>query len=92
MRGTRLRLVIGLVAVFALGLVAAGCGSDDSSDSSDTSTEASSGSADVQTINDGTLLIGTDAPYPPFEIGTPRTPTSAASTSTSATTSPRSSG
>lgn len=72
MRGTRLWLVIGLVAVFALGLVAAGCGSDDSSDSSDTSTEASSGSADVQTINDGTLLIGTDAPYPPFEIGTPQ--------------------
>ena len=70
MRGTRLWIVIALVAVFALGLVAAGCGSDD--DSSDT-TSASAGSG-VETITEGTLLIGTDAPYPPFEIGTPNDP------------------
>ena len=25
-------------------------------------------------INEGTLLVGTDAPYPPFEIGTPEAP------------------
>ena len=71
MRGTRLWIVIGLVALFALGLVAAGCGSDDDDSGSDTSTSASSGGSDVQTITEGTLLIGTDAPYPPFEIGTP---------------------
>jgi ABC-type amino acid transport substrate-binding protein len=61
---------MGLVAVFALGLVAAGCGSDDSSDSSDTSTSASGG-ADLGTITEGTLLVGVDTPYEPFEIGQP---------------------
>jgi ABC-type amino acid transport substrate-binding protein len=71
MRGTRLWTVIALVAVLALGLVAAGCGSSDDDES--TSTSASGGS-DVQTITEGTLLIGTDAPYPPFEIGTPQDP------------------
>ena len=37
--------------------------------SSGSDTTASSGS--FSTITDGTLLVGTDAPYPPFEIGTP---------------------
>jgi ABC-type amino acid transport substrate-binding protein len=63
-----------LVLIAALALVATmafavGCGDDD--DSGDTSTTESSGTADVSTITEGTLLIGTDAPYPPFEIGTP---------------------
>jgi polar amino acid transport system substrate-binding protein len=66
MRGTRLWLSTGIAALVASASVAAGCGSDNSSSSS---TSASSG--DVTTITDGTLLIATDAPYPPFEIGTP---------------------
>ena len=62
-------LAIGLIAAFAV----AGCGSDDSTSGSD-STEASSGTIDISNaklIKDGQLLVGTDAPYPPFEIGTP---------------------
>ncbi|MDX6581454.1 MAG: polar amino acid transport system substrate-binding protein [Solirubrobacterales bacterium] len=72
MRGTRLWLSIGLLALLASGLIAAGCGSggDSSSTSGSGDTSASTG-GDVTTISDGTLLIGTDAPYPPFEIGTP---------------------
>ena len=63
-------LAIGLIAAFAV----AGCGSDDSTSGSSDSTEASSGTIDISNaklIKDGELLVGTDAPYPPFEIGTP---------------------
>jgi polar amino acid transport system substrate-binding protein len=73
----RLSFVAALLALFALGTVVAGCGSDD--DSTSTSAESSTGSGDTgttatgdfSTITDGELLIATDAPYPPFEIGTP---------------------
>ena len=65
-------LAIGLIAAFAV----AGCGSDDSTSGSSDSTEASSGSGTIdisnaELIKEGQLLVGTDAPYPPFEIGTP---------------------
>src|SRR3954454_14207358 len=73
MRGTRLWFVVGLLAVVAAMLFAAGCGSDDSSTSS-TSGDTSSSSTDTSNLGllkDGALLVGTDAPYPPFEIGTP---------------------
>lgn len=64
MRGTRLWFVIGLVMVLA-GLVAAGCGSDNGGSST------SAGGQDLNLIQDGTLTVGTDTPYPPFEIGQP---------------------
>ena len=71
MRGTRPWLLISLLALLASGLVAAGCGGDDdTTGGGGTDTSASTG-GDFTTITDGTLLIGTDAPYPPFEIGTP---------------------
>jgi len=64
-------LVVGLVAAFAV----AGCGDDDSTSGSDsTAASTESGTIDisnVKLIKDGQLLVGTDAPYPPFEIGTP---------------------
>ncbi len=71
MSRTRLTFVAALVALFALAFVVAGCGDDDETTSTaggDTSTTAG---GDFSTIDEGTLLIGTDAPYPPFEIGTP---------------------
>jgi polar amino acid transport system substrate-binding protein len=74
MRGTRAWLLISLLALLATGLVAAGCGDDDDTTSAGTTggdTSATTATGDFTTINDGTLLIGTDAPYPPFEIGTP---------------------
>lgn len=63
-----------LVAALTLGLTsfAAGCGDDD--EESDATSESSSGEAsaeDLGLISEGALSVGTDAPYPPFEIGTP---------------------
>ena len=62
MRGTRLWLVIGLVALFALGLVAAGCGDDD--DTRTRTTSASGGGEDLGLITEGTLLVGARHPVP----------------------------
>lgn len=67
MRGSRLWLVVGLIAVLPAAIIVAGCGSSDD----ETSTSGSTDTADLGLITDGTLLIATDAPYPPFEIGTP---------------------
>lgn len=66
---SRLPILIAALAIAITAMIAAGCGSDDSTSSSGSDTTASSGN--FSTITDGTLLIGTDAPYPPFEIGTP---------------------
>jgi polar amino acid transport system substrate-binding protein len=74
MRGTRHWIVIGLVALLALGSVAAGCGSssdDTSSSSSTTASGGTSGGEDLGLITDGTLTVGSDIPYPPFEQGKP---------------------
>ena len=66
MRGTRFWTLLALCAALALGVLA-GCGSDD-----DDSTSGDSGtSADVETLEEGVLSVGTDTPYPPFELGEP---------------------
>lgn len=73
MRGTRLWLIVGLVMALAAAAIFAGCGDDDSSSSS-SDTSSSSGTidtSDADLLEDGQLLVGTDAPYPPFEISTP---------------------
>lgn len=70
MRGTRLWLLIGIVALLASGFVAAGCGDDDEGDETAAGGSASSGE-DLGLISEGTLAVGTDTPYPPFEIGQP---------------------
>jgi polar amino acid transport system substrate-binding protein len=69
MRGTRLWLVAGLAALLATAMIAAGCGGDDN----DTTTTAGGGSGgqDLGLITDGTLTVGSDIPYPPFEQGKP---------------------
>ncbi len=63
---TLLVLVVGLIA--AVGIAA--CGDDDSSTSGDT-TATDGGSADLGLIEDGTLIVGSDIPFPPFEQGDP---------------------
>jgi polar amino acid transport system substrate-binding protein len=69
MRRSRL-LYIAAALVLALGLLfVAGCGDDDDEGGGDTTTSAAGG--DVTTITEGTLLVGTDTPFPPFEIGQP---------------------
>jgi polar amino acid transport system substrate-binding protein len=70
MRGTRPWLLISILVLLASGLVAAGCGDDDDTTGAGTDTTGSTGTG-FTTISEGTLTIGTDAPYPPFEIGTP---------------------
>jgi len=55
-------LVVGLVAAFAV----AGCGGDDS-----TSGDETSAATDLPLITAGTLTVGSDIPYPPFEQGDP---------------------
>jgi len=67
MRGTRLWLILGLVAALAAGMIAAGCGDDDDEggDTGSASTE------DLGLLKEGTLSVGVDTPYPPFEIGQP---------------------
>ena len=65
-------LVTGLCAA----MVVAGCGDDEES-SSDSPTSASTpttggtDTADLGLIEEGTLIVGSDIPYPPFEQGDP---------------------
>jgi polar amino acid transport system substrate-binding protein len=66
-RGTRTRLAIALVAALATAGIAAGCGSSSSS----TSSSGGGGSNDLGLITAGTLTVGSDIPYPPFEQGSP---------------------
>ena len=74
MRGTRLWLVIAMIAaLFATALVA-GCGDDDDDDDATTGETTDSATADIQTIEEGVLSVGTDAPYPPFLTSTPDKP------------------
>jgi polar amino acid transport system substrate-binding protein len=66
MRGTRNWLIVAVVALIAA-FAAYGCGGDDD----DTDTTAATGGGDLGLITEGTLTVGTDTPYPPFEIGQP---------------------
>jgi ABC-type amino acid transport substrate-binding protein len=59
----RLTAVAAVLAIAAIG-VGAGCGGDDDDDGGD-------GGNDLGLIQEGQLLVGTDTPYPPFEIGQP---------------------
>jgi polar amino acid transport system substrate-binding protein len=67
MRGTRNWLVLAMVALVAA-FAAYGCGGDD--DDTDT-TAATGGGEDLGLIQEGVLTVGTDTPFPPFEIGQP---------------------
>jgi len=67
-RKTRLWSLIALVAGLVAAFAVAGCGSDDST--SGTSDVTGAGS-DLTLITPGTLTVGSDIPYPPFEQGRP---------------------
>jgi polar amino acid transport system substrate-binding protein len=68
LRGTKTRLITALVGAVAVAGVAAGCGS---SDDTTTTGVGGGGGEDLGLIKEGTLSVGTDTPYPPFEIGQP---------------------
>jgi polar amino acid transport system substrate-binding protein len=61
-----MRVVAALVAAMAVVGIAAGCGS-----SSSTTGTSGGSSSDLGLISPGTLTIGSDIPYPPFEQGSP---------------------
>jgi polar amino acid transport system substrate-binding protein len=60
---------MGLIAALAAGMIVAGCGDDDD-DGGDGGTTAGGGE-DLGLIEEGILTVGTDTPFPPFEIGQP---------------------
>jgi len=62
MRKFRTRRPVVLLAVLAL-LLVAGCGGDDDG--------GSGGGGSADTIKEGTLTVGSDIPYAPFEFGRP---------------------
>lgn len=72
MRGSRLWLALSLIVALLAGAVVAGCGDDD--DETTTTEETDGATAEVRTIKEGVLSVGTDAPFPPFEISTPDKP------------------
>lgn len=65
-----LSLLVIVVGLFAAAVVA-GCGSSDSTSSSTSSTSGTTDTANIPLIKDGTLIVGSDIPYPPFEQGDP---------------------
>jgi len=70
MKGTRLWLVIAMVAGLIATAFVAGCG-DEEDDSGSSGSSGSTDTADLGLIEDGTLVVGSDIPYPPFEQGDP---------------------
>ena len=63
----RIPVLLAAMALFAGGAFAAGCGDDDDDNGGDTTAAG----GDLGLIQEGQLLVGTDTPFPPFEIGKP---------------------
>jgi ABC-type amino acid transport substrate-binding protein len=70
MRGTRLWLLIGVIALLISGMAVAGCGDDEES-GGDEASDSGGGGASLDLLSEGTLTVGSDIPYPPFEQGDP---------------------
>jgi polar amino acid transport system substrate-binding protein len=66
MRRTRIWALLAVLLLALTTSIAVGCGDDD-----DDGDGGGGGGADVNLINEGKLLVATDTPYPPFEIGQP---------------------
>jgi polar amino acid transport system substrate-binding protein len=66
MTKTRLWMLLALVGMLAAAIVAAGCGGDDDDDGGGTAA-----GEELGLIQEGQLSVGTDTPFPPFEIGQP---------------------
>jgi len=64
MNKSRLWVILAALVLAMTATLAVGCGDDDDE-------EGGGGGADLGLINEGTLSVGTDTPYPPFEIGQP---------------------
>lgn len=71
MRTTNVRILIAALVAIASIAFAAGCGSSDDSTSATTgdSSSATADTSNFDLITDGTLTVGSDIPFPPFEDG-----------------------
>jgi len=69
MSRSRLWAVLAALALVVGALALAACGDDDDGD--DTAAQTDAAAADLGLIQEGQLLVGTDTPFPPFEIGQP---------------------
>jgi polar amino acid transport system substrate-binding protein len=66
---SRLLVLLAALALIALSGFAVGCGDDD--DDGDGGGDTTAAAQDFNLIQEGQLLVGTDTPFPPFEIGQP---------------------
>jgi polar amino acid transport system substrate-binding protein len=64
----RLLALVASLALLLTGAVFVGCGDDDDDGGDATGTATG---ADLGLIEEGQLLVGTDTPFPPFEVGQP---------------------
>jgi ABC-type amino acid transport substrate-binding protein len=71
MKKTRLWTLIFLVVGLTAAMVAAGCGDSGDDTSGSDSTSGSTDTANLPLLQDGTLTVGSDIPFPPFEQGDP---------------------
>jgi polar amino acid transport system substrate-binding protein len=69
MRRSRILVLLASVVLLAGSAFVAGCGDDDDDDNGGDTTAA--GGEDLGLVQEGQLLVGTDTPFPPFEIGQP---------------------
>src|SRR5680860_1022359 len=69
---SRLRVLLALLALSVSSLAFVACGDDE--EETDTGTGTEQASEDLGLIEEGMLTVGTDAPFPPFEIGEPGDP------------------
>ncbi len=67
MNKSRLWVILAALVLAMTATLAAGCGDDDDDDGGG----GGSGGGQPELIEEGQLLVGTDTPYPPFEIGQP---------------------
>ena len=67
MNKTRLWAILAALVLAMTATLAVGCGDDDDDDGGG----GDSGGGQPELIEEGQLLVGTDTPYPPFEIGQP---------------------
>jgi polar amino acid transport system substrate-binding protein len=71
MSRSRLWAVLAALALVVGALMLAACGDDDDDGGTDTAVQTDGAPADLGLIQEGQLLVGTDTPFQPFEIGQP---------------------